>query len=435
MWRNSPPILLPYQATWFRDSARVKVCEKSRRIGISWADAAISALDAATAHCDTYYVGYNREMSEQYIEDVGFWAKAYQLAAYEREVIEDEDEAILVYRVRFASGRKVVALSSRPSNLRAKKGKIVIDEAAFHNDLAELRKAAMAILGWGGQVRVISTHDGVDNDFNKLCLDIRAGKLDYSLHRYDLDTAVRDGLYRRICLVNGWRWTQRGEQGWRDQLWDDYGVGASEELGCVPLDIKGGGKVFKREWFKVVDRTPDHVRHWVRFWDMAATAADVNAAACYTASVRMARDGDDYYIAAVDFEQLGPAEGDDWLVATAIRDGRQTAVRWEIEGGSAGLKVASNLKRRLSRFDADGVKPRGDKVTRALPFASAIKRGQVYLVRGAWNDDYIDKLYAFDGTAKTPTNDITDASSGAFEALQAVKRNTLVDALKRAGQI
>ncbi|WP_237172075.1 hypothetical protein [Pandoraea norimbergensis] len=61
-----------------------------------------------------------------------------------------------------------MALTSRPSNLRGRQGTIVIDEAAFHDQLSELLKAALAMLIWGGRVRVISTHNGTDNAFNEL---------------------------------------------------------------------------------------------------------------------------------------------------------------------------------------------------------------------------------------------------------------------------
>ena len=40
-------LLLPYQRQWITDSAQVKVCEKSRRVGITWCEAADRALAAA----------------------------------------------------------------------------------------------------------------------------------------------------------------------------------------------------------------------------------------------------------------------------------------------------------------------------------------------------------------------------------------------------
>ena len=107
------------------------------------------------------------------------------------------DARLLAYRLRFASGHKIVALSSRPSNLRGKQGAAIIDEAAFHDDLAGLLKAALAFTMWGGCVRVISTHNGADSAFNELVTDMRAGRRPYSLHRITLEEAVTQGLIRR----------------------------------------------------------------------------------------------------------------------------------------------------------------------------------------------------------------------------------------------
>ena len=42
-------VLLPYQRRWIADTSRVKVWEKSRRIGATWAEAADAVLTAALA--------------------------------------------------------------------------------------------------------------------------------------------------------------------------------------------------------------------------------------------------------------------------------------------------------------------------------------------------------------------------------------------------
>jgi phage FluMu gp28-like protein len=156
-------VLLPYQVRWIADDAAVKVAEKSRRVGITWAEAADAALSAAaTAGMDTWYLGYNRDMAREFVETAAAWARQFNKAAHaiEEVVLDDERRDLLAYRIRFASGHKIVALSSRPSNLRGKQGRAVIDEAAFHDNLPELMKAALAFTMWGGLVRVISTHNG-----------------------------------------------------------------------------------------------------------------------------------------------------------------------------------------------------------------------------------------------------------------------------------
>jgi phage FluMu gp28-like protein len=220
------------------------VYEKSRRIGISWAQAAECALLAASDRgMDSWYVGYNQDMAREFINDCAFWGRTYQLAADEVEqfVFQDENRDIQAYRVRFASGRRVTALSSRPSNLRGKQGLVVIDEAAFHPELSELLKAALALLIWGGKVVVISTHDGTENPFNELVSDIRAGKVPYSLHRTTFDEALQQGLYRRICVKKGERWTSQGEADWREEVRALYRDAAEEELDCIP---RGGGRSY-----------------------------------------------------------------------------------------------------------------------------------------------------------------------------------------------
>ncbi len=228
---------MPYQQKWLSDKRQVKVIEKSRRVGISWAEAADSALQAAARDGqDTWYLGYNQDMAEEFILDVAFWARAYNLAVSETQevVLKDESKDILAYRVRFASGRRVTALSSRPSNLRGKQGRIIIDEAAFHESLDELLKAAIALVMWGGCVAIISSHNGVDNPFNQLVNEVRSGRKNYSLHRVTLFDAVEQGLYRRICLKQGETWTSVGERKWVEELLSLYGEDAQEELLCIP---------------------------------------------------------------------------------------------------------------------------------------------------------------------------------------------------------
>jgi phage FluMu gp28-like protein len=235
-------VLLPYQVRWIEDESPVKVAEKSRRVGLSWAEAADNTLYAASAGGDdVFYIGYNAEMAREFINDCAFWAKHYSLAAgaLEQTVFNDEDKDILAFRVNFASGHTITALSSRPRNLRGKQGRVVIDEAAFHDDFDGLLKAAMALLVWGGKVRIISTHFGDDNPFNDLVKDIRAGRKTYSLHRITFDEALADGLYKRIREVGGKQWGKEAEAAWRAEMIKNYGDDADEELHCIPS--KGTG--------------------------------------------------------------------------------------------------------------------------------------------------------------------------------------------------
>lgn len=241
-----PGVFLGYQGRWAADKSPVKLMEKSRRVGLSWAEAADAVTEAASAKgMDVWYIGYNKEMAIEFILDCAQWAAHLQAFAEAVEIGEevfkdgDEEKAVLTFSIRFASGLRITALSSRPSNLRGKQGRVIIDEAAFHEDLKALIKAAIALLMWGGQVRIISTHKGADNPFNELIQDIRAEKVPYELHRVTLDDALADGLYRRICQKLGKEWTAKGEADWRAELIAFYREDADEELFCIPTDSAG----------------------------------------------------------------------------------------------------------------------------------------------------------------------------------------------------
>lgn len=271
-------VLLPYQRRWGEDKSTVRVCEKSRRVGLSWGEAAYTTLEAARrGGQDTWYIGYNKDMAEEFILDCAFWAKHYQVAAeaLEEIAIEDENKDILAYRIRFASGARVTALSSRPSNLRGKQGRVIIDEAAFHPDLAELLKAALALLIWGGSVSVISTHNGVDNPFNELVTDIRSGaRKGYTLHRITFDEAIRDGLGKRVFESTGKVWSPEAEADWAEDIRSKYRPNDAEELDCVPSKSGGvylssaliesrmspDGKVLRYACPDGFEQLPDHVR-------------------------------------------------------------------------------------------------------------------------------------------------------------------------------
>jgi phage FluMu gp28-like protein len=245
-----PDVFLTYQQRLMRAVARcpVTVVEKSRRTGYSWAAAAIAALTAAAARgeggMDVLYMGYEKEMTREFVAYVADWARRFQLAAREAEEFlwtnpDRPEQEIGAFRIRFASGFEVVALPSVARALRGKQGLVILDEAAFMDDLEGVLKAALALLIWGGKVLVISTHNGEANPFNELVTAIRGGRLPYHLERCTLDDALADGLYRRICLAEGRGWSAEAEAAWRAELIARYGAGAEEELFCIPSPLTG----------------------------------------------------------------------------------------------------------------------------------------------------------------------------------------------------
>lgn len=174
------------------------------------------------------------------------------------------------------------------------------------------------------------------------------------------------------------------------------------------------GKVFNRAWFKIVDAAPAQGTTG-RGWDMAATEAEVRGDADWTAGVKMRRAPDGrVYVLDVIHARMGPAETDQAMQNTAAQDGHVCRVRWEREGGSAGKRDQAHLTQLLAGYDVRGVPPQGDKVLRAKAFAAQAEAGNVHLVRGAWNEDYLRELHEFPDGAH---DDQVDASSLVFNDL------------------
>ncbi len=262
LFEDLPPgrLLLGYQASTLvdlRGSTGLVVVEKSRRIGLTWGVAAFAALTAAAQPSaggdNVFYMGYEQEMAREFIDACGMWAKAYGIAAgaVGEDVFEDLDadgntKAIKAFRVEFASGFKIVALSSMPRAFRGKQGVVIIDEAAFHSQLDEKIKSALALLMWLGQVVIISTHNGVANPFNQLIDQIRAGKQKGQVVRITFDDAVDDGLYERIAEVAAIRGKQApSKEEWIANIRGFYGDNAGEELDVIPKE--GGGSLIAVE--------------------------------------------------------------------------------------------------------------------------------------------------------------------------------------------
>lgn len=166
-------ILLPYQRRWIEDESKVKVCVKSRGAGLSWAEAC-GAVELASSDggCDVWYIGCNDDLAVEFIDRCAFWVKEQRIADAKR----------VANSLVFATGRKIAVLPPNPRNLRGKVGKVVIENAAFLQDLPGLLDAAIALTLWGGQVSIISEYSGREDCFYRLVQDIREGKLSYSLH-------------------------------------------------------------------------------------------------------------------------------------------------------------------------------------------------------------------------------------------------------------
>jgi predicted phage terminase large subunit-like protein len=178
-----------------------------------------------------------------------------------------------------------------------------------------------------------------------------------------------------------------------------------------PTPREGG--LFKRHWFegKIIGAAPPGTR-WVRHWDLAATKS---ATAARTAGVKLGRTPDGRYVVGhvVKTQDEGNAVRK-LIKATAETDGRGVEISLPQDPGQAGKVQKSDMVAMLAGWTVRAEPETGDKYTRAEPFSVQCEAGNVYLVQGEWNADYLDELCLFPGGS---FKDQVDASSGAFGRL------------------
>jgi phage FluMu gp28-like protein len=260
-------VLMAHQAEWLRmqSTLDIAVCEKGRRTGITFAQALDDTITAATSKEDggdnCWYIADTREKGLEFIGYVGKFAPIVargQVTRIEQHIFVDQtadgsSRNIQAFRVRFASGFRITALSSRPENIHGLQGLVDIDEAALHKDVAKVLESATALLIWGGRIRVWSSHRGKKNPFNQLVQDVRAGRYGKRAGaiRITFDDAVANGLYERVCALRGKEATAEGKKDWYTGIRSAYGprkAAMREELDVIPRD--GDGSAIPSVWIE-----------------------------------------------------------------------------------------------------------------------------------------------------------------------------------------
>ena len=193
-------LLLGYQKRWVLDNSRLKLMEKSRQIGISWASAysMVRRKSLAGVRYDGWVSSRDEIQARLFLEDCKHFAQILHTAVSDLGVQIVEDEK--TYVLGFASGVKINSMSSSPDAQAGKRGDRLLDEFALHKDPRKLYAIAYPGITWGGQLEMVSTHRGSHNFFNELVTEIRekGNPKNISLHRVTLEDALNDGFLYRL---------------------------------------------------------------------------------------------------------------------------------------------------------------------------------------------------------------------------------------------
>lgn len=184
-----------------------------------------------------------------------------------------------------------------------------------------------------------------------------------------------------------------------------------------PAPREGG--LFKADQFEIVDYVPDKPVASVRYWDKAGT----QGGGARTAGVLMHRLADGRFcIEDVRKGQYSAANREKMIKNTADMDAEaheEAPTIWvEQEPGSGGKESADYTIRNLAGYTAkaDKLTGKGSKEIRAEPYAAQVEIGNVLLVRGEWNREFIEEHRHF---PQGKFADQVDASAGAFSKLVA----------------
>lgn len=176
------------------------------------------------------------------------------------------------------------------------------------------------------------------------------------------------------------------------------------------------GDIFRRSWFSIVaDTEAPRLGKRVRYWDRASTQDGGD----WTVGLLLCKPtgSPDYIVEHLVRGQWSTAERDRIIKQTAEADrsryGR-VEIMLEQEPGSSGVDVIRGLTSLLAGYIVRGDKVTGDKALRAEPVAAQAESGFIKLVRGSWNETFIDQVASF---PDAPHDDIVDALSGAFNRL------------------
>lgn len=205
---------LPYQEAWIADESPLKVAEKSRRVGFTYASSYrmfqkcmrrgkgftqwVSSRDQLTA----------QELIRDYVSN---WCRLANVVAKgmtgENVEIIDPEKNITAFVCTFPNGARIVSLSSTPEAFAGKGGDVFLDEVDLHRDSGALMDMAYPCITWGDQLEMVSAYrvDGSkDTPFARLVAQAKKDNpQNASLHRVTIHDAVAQGLVEKINEKTG----------------------------------------------------------------------------------------------------------------------------------------------------------------------------------------------------------------------------------------
>lgn len=169
-----------------------------------------------------------------------------------------------------------------------------------------------------------------------------------------------------------------------------------------------GGGMFQKDDFTIIDSVRGVRGRVVRGWDLACSTKKNSP---YTAGVKMIMTtSKDIVILDVDAFKKSPGQMEARIKSTAQRDGKAITQDIPQDPGQAGKAQKAAFAKLLHGHKVVFSPETGSKEVRATPLAAQCEAGNVYLLRGPWNDAFINEAAMF------PNGQFKDQIDGASRA-------------------
>jgi predicted phage terminase large subunit-like protein len=189
--------------------------------------------------------------------------------------------------------------------------------------------------------------------------------------------------------------------------------------------------VLKGEWFGVVDAIPAELT-LVRYWD---TAYQKKETSDYTVGVKygMSISGIGY-ILHIARTKGTPHEVETFIANVAAQDSRSVRIVLQQEPGSGSALWIDSMRRGvLLGYAVESDAVRGSKFERSQPFRAAAEAGNVKILRGGWNQDFLEECEQFSPDEREyEHDDQVDAACGAFNLITKPQRLEIMLAPRRS---
>lgn len=213
---------LPYQLQWIEDDSRMRLAEKSVRIGWTFCDA-FKNVRKRLRHPRRDYLFATKDQASaiEYLETCRRMAEIFD---FTKSIISQGEDTVRVPGmdeagkpfteevkfgyIKFDNGSRIIAFSANPYAMAVYGGDVGLDEFAKHQQAEKLWETAQGRITWGYDIGVWSAHDGTDTLFYQFSREASAGKGGWSHYRVTMENAIDLGLLDKINEASTKQWTK-----------------------------------------------------------------------------------------------------------------------------------------------------------------------------------------------------------------------------------